>query len=472
MGTDKHRTVIYARVSDDQDGRSRSVEQQLDQCRQWCDGQGWPVVAELTDVDISASRYSRKARPGWATVVELIEAGEVDALVAWDLDRLLRQPKELELLIDLAERNELMVQTLGAGDIDLSKIDGRAMARVLVAFAAKESETLSRRTKRAKAAKAHAGEPPRMTGVVPFGWADGMTPDPDESAVLVDGMDRLLSGAISVTRLAWEWTEAGYRTARGARKWSTTTIRNVMTNPKHAGLAVHRGVVVGEGQWPAIIDLAKHEQIKAHFDVLGARYESHPRRVAPFTRLVRCGKCGHLMINSSKSGGRRIYVCKRTPNDPTRCGSLGIMAEPLDQLMIATVFDLVDRGSTPEPEPVVVAVADPAAVAEHERLTRLINELADDLVDGRIDRAVYLATAEKLTAKRDAVPLPEPPAPRATAADKYLGQAGALAAAWPDLDDDERNRILSALIERITVLPVGKGYRVPPEERIDVVWKV
>src|SRR4051812_18670762 len=95
--------VTYCRISNDPDGREAGVERQKKDVVTIAKRHGWTVVAQEEDNDRSASRYARKVRDGWARVMELVESGQVQALVAYDLDRLLRQPKELERLIDAAE---------------------------------------------------------------------------------------------------------------------------------------------------------------------------------------------------------------------------------------------------------------------------------------------------------------------------------------------------------------------------------
>jgi DNA invertase Pin-like site-specific DNA recombinase len=67
-----------------------------------------------------------------------LETGVIQGIVVYDLDRLARQPKDLERIIDIYDRKPLIFATV-QGSIDLSTPDGRTMARVLVAMANKSS---------------------------------------------------------------------------------------------------------------------------------------------------------------------------------------------------------------------------------------------------------------------------------------------------------------------------------------------
>ena len=104
---------------------------------------------------MSASRYARRKRTEWARVIAMLDAGAANMLVAWELDRLLRQPRELEDLIDRADHG-LPVVTM-SGDVKLDNADGRFIARILVAKAAKESDDISRRTKAQKLSRVERG---------------------------------------------------------------------------------------------------------------------------------------------------------------------------------------------------------------------------------------------------------------------------------------------------------------------------
>ena len=115
-----------------------------------------------------------------------LQSGVIDGVIAYDLDRLARQPRDLERLIDVfEERPELVFCTI-TNDIDLSTSDGRTMARVMVAFANKASADTGRRVARKHRELADAGK--NGGGFPPFGWkADRITIDPEQAEL--SGLD-------------------------------------------------------------------------------------------------------------------------------------------------------------------------------------------------------------------------------------------------------------------------------------------
>src|SRR5262245_37939737 len=119
------RVALYARISKDRNGEAEGVTRQVDACRDLVARRGWTVVAEHVDNDISA--YSGKRRPGYLALLDDMRSGLVEAVVCWHPDRLTRNPRELEDLLDVIEARGLQVATVQAGDVDLSTSSGRAV---------------------------------------------------------------------------------------------------------------------------------------------------------------------------------------------------------------------------------------------------------------------------------------------------------------------------------------------------------
>src|SRR4051812_14018872 len=113
-------TALYLRISEADD--DLALVRQRKDMGGYADRLGLPVLV-FEDLSRSASRYARRVRPAYRQMVERIEAGEIRHVVIWDLSRLLRQPKELEHLIDLAEAGTVEVHTM-TGRIDLRDPDG------------------------------------------------------------------------------------------------------------------------------------------------------------------------------------------------------------------------------------------------------------------------------------------------------------------------------------------------------------
>src|SRR5690349_18353658 len=116
------RAFVYLRQSLDRTGSGAAVERQREDCLKLCAERGWEVAQVFVDNDVSAS--SRKPRPEYGRMLEAVEVGGAEVVVAWHVDRLTRRLTELEELIDLAQRTGLRIATV-TGDVDLSTDAGR-----------------------------------------------------------------------------------------------------------------------------------------------------------------------------------------------------------------------------------------------------------------------------------------------------------------------------------------------------------
>ena len=70
------------------------VGRQLADCERLAERKGWEVVERYVDDDVSA--WSGRARPEYARCLDDLAAGVIGGLLVYDLDRLHRQPRELE----------------------------------------------------------------------------------------------------------------------------------------------------------------------------------------------------------------------------------------------------------------------------------------------------------------------------------------------------------------------------------------
>lgn len=149
----------YYRISEDMAGDAKGVARQRDDCLNLARLRRWEPV-QYEDNDLSAYKPN-VVRPDFEQMLKDLDAGVIRGVVVYNLDRLTRQPKELERLIEIYDRHEGLIFASLEGDINLSTSDGRTMARVLVAFANKASADTARRVKRKQQDTGHEGSQAR-----------------------------------------------------------------------------------------------------------------------------------------------------------------------------------------------------------------------------------------------------------------------------------------------------------------------
>ncbi|WP_368834146.1 recombinase family protein [Mycobacterium intracellulare] len=386
MPKSTRRAAVYLRISLDHTGEGLAISRQREHCEQIIEQRGWTAVAEFVDNSISASD-SRKNRPGYDAMVKAYDTGQFDALVCYDLDRLTRQPRQLEDWVDAAEGKGLALVTAN-GEADLTTDGGRMFARVKLAVARAEVDRKSRRQRDAASQRARLGRPPlgvRLTGYTPKGETV-----PDE-AELVRRMFKLFHSGETLRSISRTLTEEGV-TTRGGRPWNPSTIRTILTNPRYAGRAIYQGKPTGElGNWEPLVS-------GDVFDLVQARL-TDPRRVTNRegtdrrhlgSGLYVCAECDEPV--SSWSQGR--YRCRDRHVNRSR--------GPIDDLvrrMIAGRLAFPDAAKLLQP-----AQADLAPLLdEAQRLRDRLATINADYDAGLIDGQRFASASERVRAEQQAL---------------------------------------------------------------------
>lgn len=458
---------VYVRISrDDADKTGQGVARQERDARELAEGRGWTVADVYRDNDVSA--FSGRTRPEYERLLADVEAGTIGGIVAWHPDRLHRSPRELERFIDVVETTGAKVATVQAGELDLSNASGRMTARVVGAVARHESEHKAER-QRSKARQLAEDGKVAGGGTRPFGYeSDRVTVNEAEAEVIRDLARRVLAGETlrGVTR---SLTAANIRTVTG-RPWTTSVVRRLLTSARIAGLRSHHGDVVADAVWPAIIDRPSHEALRRILlDPARDKRNAKPARSYLLTGLAYCGPCGAPLVARPRSDGKRCQVCATGPNF-TGCGKIGVLTEPLEDLVVEAVLTRADSPALAD------VLHDDQPTDQAERMAELADlegrqsELAEAWADGDITRPAWQAANRRLEDRLAVVRGDLAATSRRTATAGLMG-AGTLAASWPDLTFDQRRAVLAAFIDRVVVAPAVRGRNYFDAERVSVTWR-
>lgn len=460
--------AIYCRISADRQGTSLGVERQRQLCEKLAAEKGWPVGQVYTDNDISA--YSGKPRPGYNSMLRDLEAGSVDAVICVDLDRLTRQPSELESFILLADRLGIPLANV-SGDTDLSSSDGRFKARIMGAVARQESERKSERLRRQKdqaATKGLASGGRRRYGYEPTRNGNGeatLEIVEHEAETIRKLAERILAGD-SLRSLAQDLNDRDIPTTSG-KQWRGQTVRATLESPTVAGLRVHRGQVVGEGNWLPILDRATWEQVRS---VMAGRGRVKPGRPGEhlLSGMLKCSKCGATLYYRTRTNKRPSYVCQPQA-DNAHCGGTSISAEQVEQLVSEAIQrNLSDVRARRKP----VTTAEPSSVelvgqieALEDRMKRL-SEL--HWGEGRMSEAEYLAGRDAIETQISDL---REQLGESTTSEYGEWEPVNVIESWGEADLDRKRKALSAMIESVTVLPGKRGSKTLDPERVDIKWR-
>lgn len=464
------RCVIYARISQAEKNDVAGVSRQVDICTQRITDRGGVLAAKpFIDNDVSASRFSDKPLAGRDAMMAMTMAGEADLIVVYDASRLFRRRTEFAALLDLFEREAARFAVVTVeGNTDLTTAHGRFQATMDNSLAIMESEKISARQKLQVAAQADAGKP--RTSRRAFGWQqDGVTPHPEESRILQAAWRRILEEGVGIIAIARQWTEDGVRATRGQpMNWvrRDASVRKILTNPRHVGDLVHKGVVHRRDAWEGIIAREDFERVLA---LLRTRTAALPPRsplttwrTVPYTGLLICGRCeaeGHpdqgleRSVTSAKRGGHFYYRCNaRFPG--YTCG-LSILAKPVEELIRAAAFAWAEN---PRFQELTATVGDDdgeqaAALARTEQVEERMAETDAmwNAIPPEMTRESYRRNMAELTRQRAEVQQTLERLARVGAMRIQRAHSATVRDRWPSLSTEEQRMTLHTIVDRVVI---------------------
>lgn len=259
------KAAVYLRISLDREMDGLAIERQREDCMKILEDKGWKLFKEYVDQSKSATNMAKR-RPAYDKMVADYGRGLFEAIVCWDLDRLTRQPRQLEDWIDAAESRGLLLVTAN-GEADLTTDGGRLFARVKSAVARSEVERKGARQHRAHVQRAAMGKPPH--GVRPLGYDLKSNVIPEEAEAVRAIYESFCAGASlraiaaglsgregdsipNVPRmmnqrrkLALERNERRRAEGKAERPvpdeadWNTASVLGILRNPRYAGYSTY-----------------------------------------------------------------------------------------------------------------------------------------------------------------------------------------------------------------------------------------
>lgn len=316
------RAGVYARISLDVGGQALGVARQETDCRAKATALGWPVADLYVDNDVSASK--NVARPQYARMLADLEAGRINAVVVYDLDRLTRKPTELETFIDLSDRLSIALANV-AGDVDLATASGRMVARIKGAVARQEADRIGERVKRQKAQRLEAGMPPGSRYRT-FGYSREWESDEAESAVVLEVFTRVALGE-SVNAVTTDLIARGVRRVSG-EPWRYQATTRMLESRIYAGRLSYKGQDAGPSKVPAVVSEAVFSACQGR-----QRKAAWNTRSGLLSGIAVCGACQTPM---NKDG--ETYRCAPIQGG---CGNVRIKAEWLDNAVDSAIWFLM-----------------------------------------------------------------------------------------------------------------------------------
>jgi DNA invertase Pin-like site-specific DNA recombinase len=410
--------IIYAAKSTED--KRGSIPDQLHECREAIESDPRRhVVAEYEDEAFSA--YRRDRGPDLRDAMEHAEelASERGTAELWALhsDRLARgDGRSARHAVEIALwalKRDVKVRTIQDPDTFRDLL-------YAVVTGQRNHEDSRRKGLAVAAGRRRAVERGDYTGNKPDGYRRGIAFDERGNIkkwLEIDPVRRPLIEKIFAMALRGKGTgeiaravgDEGWRTKPLSKRQqpkplTVHSVREVLTNPRYAGLSVYRGVVLAPGNWPAYITERQHHRLRAQ--LTQRRPGTGPRRREPFllSRLARCGLCDspmHCVTGELREDGTfgRRYVCRshHWHRHAGRCAAPRIDADVLEAMFVSAIRPLLIEGSerpSDSGEPSIAPARNPPDVSVRERLRQAVLAGDDQQTDATLEQLLTRASGE------------------------------------------------------------------------------
>ncbi|MFA9462758.1 MAG: recombinase family protein [Velocimicrobium sp.] len=226
------KTVIYARQSIDKKD-SISIQAQIDLCKS-----KYPTEDHFLIFKDKGFSGKNTKRPNYQKMMREVEAGNIDKIIVYRLDRLSRSIVDFGQLWSTLEKNKVEFVSISES-FDTSTPTGRAMIYIVMTFAQLERETISERVKDNYYERMKYGT--WLGGPAPFGFDNGKMITEDGRLVptllpnkkIEDAMRIFYSYAdddISLGKLAKMLNQDGVLNTN-RKTWDNVAISRILHNP-------------------------------------------------------------------------------------------------------------------------------------------------------------------------------------------------------------------------------------------------
>jgi site-specific DNA recombinase len=452
----KGQAGIYVRISRDR-ATEVSTEVQEKECRDLCDKRGWDVVEVYTDAGRSAFKRDTP-RPAFDRLLADVEAGRVDRVVAFKVDRLARNVADFIGFVDRAENVGATV-SLSSQDFDTSTASGRLLRTILASFAEFESELKRERIGGSMAHKAEAGKA-HPAGTRLFGYTASRDEIVTDEAREIRKAAKRLLGGWSLAEIARDLNERNITTTKG-RTWRPWVLGRLLRNPFLAGHRDYKGQRI-VGDWPAILDEEMHSAVVALLDDPDRTTATGTAPRHLLAGIVYCGECGARMVSRPLRPGVDRYVCQEAERGG--CGKIMVNATLADERVHQHVLGLLAENA--DSIAAALGTVDVAALErEAAEISARQTQLAEEWARGDLDRAEWRAArdvlaerAEQIDRDRNAVGRRTPALPR---------DRGGLETLWDAATAEERRELVRLVVDRVEIGPGERGRWNP--ERVTIL---
>ncbi len=309
--------VLYARKSTESEERQiQSIDDQINFLKEVAAREKLNIVETITESKSAKDPYKRD---GFKKVIALIDAGKVDGILSWKIDRLSRNPIDSATIQYYLQKEK--IKCIKTSERDYLPEDNALVFAVEQGMANQFVRDLSKNVKRGMKSKADQGWFPNIP---PIGYLNSKTREKGKETILTDELrfpivrkmwDLMLTGNYRIPQILEVATnEWGLRTPNrkklGGKPVCVSYMWKIFTNPFYTGQFKYAGNIY-QGKHKPMITIDEFERVQY---ILGRRGKPKPKSHSfPYTGMFVCGGCGAVITATEKEkhlkiGETRKYV--------------------------------------------------------------------------------------------------------------------------------------------------------------------
>lgn len=390
------RCAIYTRKSSEEGlaQEFNSLDAQRESAESYIASQkaeGWVALPERYD-DGGYSGGSME-RPALAKLITDIDAGKVDCVVVYKVDRLSRSLLDFARIMETFDKHRVSFVSV-TQHFNTTHSMGRLTLNILLSFAQFEREIIGERIRDKIAAQ-------RKKGQWAGGWpvlgydVDRSGPSPKlyinaAEAQQVRAIFSLYLEKSSLLPVVQElalrgWRNKDWKTKAGkprpGQEFNKATLYGFLTNPIFVGKIRHKALVY-DGQHPSIVEPEVFAQVQTLLQHNGhtGGHEARNKHGALLRGLLYCKTCGLAMVHTFTTKGDkqyRYYACLNAiKKGYASCPAKSLPAGEIERVVVEQIRDI---GKDPELLAEVLGQARAGAEEELAVLERSRQELTREL---------------------------------------------------------------------------------------------
>ena len=405
---------LYARKSTDvEDKQVRSIGDQISELRAFAKQENLNVIEEFVE------KQSAKipGRPIFNEMLNRIEKGEANGILAWHADRLARNSVDggrIIYLLDCGRIQSLKFPTLWFENTP----QGKFMLNIVFGQSKYYVDSLSENTKRGLRQKVKRGEYPSLApvGYINDSRTKSVVVDKKKSIIIRQAFEMYADGNHRLEDIS-DFLAQNKIVSRSGKRIHITRTTFILSNPFYTGLFRYAGEIY-EGKHEPIISKKLFDKVQ---EVLKQRGKTrHKTKIEPqaFCGLLRCGTCGMMItgeyrIKHQKNGNEHHYIyyhCSKKKKG-FKCLEPCIRQEELDKQIsfmlqkfslradwAEKLLEILKNDKTKSAQSVF------AFVQENKEKIKTINIKLQRLLDGyleqNIERDIYRQEKAKLLSEK------------------------------------------------------------------------